>query len=260
MKIPIYIVDAFTKEVFKGNPAAVCPLPKWVPEDIMQKIAFENNLAETAFFVKEENHFYIRWFTPTTEVKLCGHATLATAHVLIEHLGFNEDAITFDCKSGLLKVNKVKGKLQLDFPKGDIKPSKLSFQSEKLFGIKHKEVFNADPDLILVFENENEVLSIKPDLKRIADLPYRGINVTAPGIDVDFVSRFFAPGSGIDEDPVTGSAHTNLTPLWAKKLNKSYLTAKQVSPRGGDLICELAGERVLISGNAVTYSIGEIIF
>jgi PhzF family phenazine biosynthesis protein len=256
--LKVYIVDAFTDKLFSGNPAAVCPLDTWLPDDLMQKIAAENNLAETAFIVNEPDGYRIRWFTPAVEVDLCGHATLASAHVMFNHLDLTGDEIIFNSRSGGLKVRKDGKLLTLDFPKDDLKKVEITREIEDLFSVKPLEMYKGKTDYLLIFENEEIIRTIIPDLDRISKLDARGVIISAPGRNVDFVSRFFAPQSGINEDPVTGSAHTTLIPYWAGKLNKTEMTALQVSERGGSLLCKLSGDRVLISGNAITYSIGEI--
>lgn len=259
--IKIYQVDAFTSRVFGGNPAAVCPLDAWLEDDIMLKIAAENNLSETAFFVKVGSIFHIRWFTPTTEVDLCGHATLATAHVLIHHLGFENDQIDFVCKVGSISVSRVDDDLQLNFPVDILRDVDVPTLVSSQFGEISIEAFAGKYDLLVVLEDEDLVVQLDLDLAKIALLKeYRGVIFTAPSQNVDFVSRVFAPQSGINEDPATGSAHCTLTAFWAKRLGKSTLVAKQVSARGGDLTCTLQNDRVLIQGKAVTYLIGEIFF
>jgi PhzF family phenazine biosynthesis protein len=257
MKLPIYQVDAFTDKVFMGNPAAVCPLKEWLSDDEMQQIALENNLSETAFFVKKENEFELRWFTPELEVDLCGHATLATAHVLFEHLNYEKAEIHFQTKSGLLIVKKESDRLMMDFPTDDmpqVEPPAVLFQA---LGVRSDLVFKTD-DYMVVLNSEDEVRKVKPDFRILSKVNARGVIVTSKGDKVDFVSRFFAPGVGIDEDPVTGSAHTKLTPYWAKRLDKNVLLAKQISQRGGNLTCRYKEDRTEILGNAVTYMIGEI--
>jgi PhzF family phenazine biosynthesis protein len=257
MKLPIFQVDAFTDHIFGGNPAAVCPLDNWLDEETMQQIAIENNLSETAFFVNNNDVYELRWFTPEYEVDLCGHATLATAHVLFEHLGFDKPEIHFQTKSGLLKVRKEEGRLMMDFPTDDmpqVEPPAVLFQA---LGIRSDHVFFTD-DYMVVLGSEEEVQKLDPDFRILSELNARGVIVTAPGNDVDFVSRFFAPGAGIDEDPVTGSAHTKLTPYWSKRLGKNILEARQISKRVGNLTCRNKGERTEILGHAITFMIGEI--
>ncbi len=261
MTIPIYQADAFTEKAFGGNPAAVCPLKEWLPDALMQNIALENNLAETAFVVAENNGYHIRWFTPTVEVDLCGHATLATAHVFFNHLQYEPKEINFHSKSGLLKVTRQQnGQLTLDFPRDhfeqetDIPPA-----LQKGLKIEATEVYKGKFDYMVVTDSQETVEKLQPDFRTLATIKSRGVLVTAPGNESDFVSRCFFPQSGIDEDPVTGSAHTLLTPYWAEVLGKSKLTAIQLSARKGYLDCELSGDRVLMSGYAVTYMKGEII-
>ena len=257
MKVPIFQVDAFTDHIFGGNPAAVCPLEKWLDDETMQHLAQENHLSETAFFVKTEDEFEMRWFTPEVEVDLCGHATLATAHVLFEHLGYEKVEIRFQTKSGLLTVKKEGERLMMDFPTDDmpqVDPPAVLFQA---LGIRSDHVFFTD-DYMVVLDSEEDVQNIDPDFRLLSEVNARGVIVTAPGNEVDFVSRFFAPGAGIDEDPATGSAHTKLTPYWSRKLGKDILEARQISKRVGELTCRNKGDRTEILGNAVTYLIGEI--
>ena len=251
-----YVVDAFADSLFSGNPAAVCPLEKWLPDNVMQDIAMENNLAETAFFVPEGTRYRIRWFTPVVEVDLCGHATLASAHVLFSHLGYAGREILFDSKSGELKVTK-EPMLTMDFPVDSIAAAKMPEDLVEALGRSPIECYKGKSDYMLVFETQAHIEAFRPDFKLVAKVPARGVIVTARGDKVDFVSRFFGPQSGIDEDPVTGSAHTTLIPYWSRKLGKTKLSALQVSRRGGRLECELAGERVKIAGNAITYMIGD---
>ena len=259
MKQKIYQVDAFAKQIFSGNPAAVCPLDKWLPDQLMQKIAMENNLAETAFYVKEGDQFTIRWFTPAVEVDLCGHATLAAAFVLFDKEGYEGDTINFHSpRGGPLTVSKNQNLLSLNFPADIIEPAHLTTDLKALFNQQPQEVFKGKTDYMFVFENETEIKNCKPDLAKVAGLDVRGIIITAPGYSTDFVSRFFAPRVGINEDPVTGSAHTTLTPYWAGRLNKNDLSAIQLSERKGYLQCTLSGDRVEISGEARLYMTGEI--
>lgn len=259
MNLKIYQVDAFASKVFGGNPAAVVPLTSWLEDQLLQQIAKENNLSETAYYVKEGNRFTLRWFTPAMEVDLCGHATLAAAHVLFQHEGFRGDEIEFvSPRSGPLHVRKKNGVLQLDFPVDDLSEVFLAEDLHQGFDPKPLAAFKGKTDYVLLFENEGQIQNLKFDIPSIAKVKARGIIVTAPGNEVDFVSRFFGPQVGVDEDPVTGSAHTTLTPFWSKRLGKKILTAVQLSSRKGSLTCEMAGNRVLISGKAVTYLIGEI--
>jgi len=258
MEQKIYQVDAFAEQIFSGNPAAVCPLDHWLPDPVMQNIARENNLAETAFYAREKDNFRIRWFTPAVEVDLCGHATLATAHVLFNHEKFAGHQITFQSRSGPLTVTKSGDSLTLNFPSDTLAPVNNMLEFEEAFGIKPLEALKGKTDYMLVFESEDQIKRIQPDMRLVSTLKARGVIVTSKGDQVDFVSRFFAPQSGIDEDSVTGSAHTSLTPYWSKKLNKTELSARQLSSRGGKLHCKLAGDRVEISGQARTYLVGSI--
>lgn len=260
MRLPLYQVDAFATEVFEGNPAAVCPLDEWLPEETMQKIATENNLAETAFFVKEGPEYRLRWFTPVTEVNLCGHATLASAHVLFEHLGYEEEVIRFETLSGSLSVQKEGGQFVMDFPMGTCNPAEPPPLLEQALGIECNEIYS-DMDYLCVLEQEEQVRSLSPNMRLLVQVDGRGVIVTAPGDQegIDFVSRFFAPKVGVDEDPVTGSAHTMLAPYWGAKLSKKNLVGQQISQRGGTVYCSLRGDRVSLSGRAKTYLKGEII-
>lgn len=258
MNIPIYQVDAFTNKLFGGNPAAICPLEDWLPYETMQKIAAENNLAETAFYVKNEDSFDLRWFTPTFEIDLCGHATLATAHLLFE-LGFEGDKIDFKTMSGMLTVMKNGGLLSMDFPSWKPKPTESLLEFEHAFSIHPQEILKKR-DYFLVFDNENEIrnLVVNPGLLTPSKYDKCGIICTAKGDEVDFVSRFFVPGSTVFEDPVTGSAHCSLIPYWSEKLAKKEMKALQLSDRQGQVYCKDLGERVEIAGTAVTYLKGEI--
>jgi PhzF family phenazine biosynthesis protein len=261
MKIKLYQVDAFTDTLFRGNPAAVCVLNEWLDDDIMQKIAMENNLSETAFVVQKNNQFQIRWFTPVDEVILCGHATLATAHVLINYYKYTSNEIIFKSKySGILKVRKEGKYLTLDFPIDRIKKVIPPNNLIKGIGKEPIEVYKGKTDYLLVYQKEEDIQAISPNFTILSHMKTRGIIVTSKGDHSDFVSRFFAPKLGINEDPVTGSAHTTLIPYWAKKLNKNELTAKQLSSRQGQLKCRLDKDRVYISGETKTYLKGEILF
>jgi PhzF family phenazine biosynthesis protein len=258
MKIPIYQVDAFTSEVFKGNPAAVCPLKEWLPDKIMQKIAKENNLSETAFFINNKNTFDIRWFTPVSELDLAGHPTLATAHVIVKELNFKIDEIIFNTKIGdTLTVTKKKNLFMMNFPS---RPAKLDNNIKLVAEALGKEPIKLlrQRDAVAVFEKEDDIKLISPDMDKLKKLDYSIIIVTAPGQKVDFVSRCFAPKLGIMEDPVTGSAHCELIPYWSKILNKNQLLAHQISDRGGKLYCNHNEDRVTIGGEAVTFLRGEI--
>jgi PhzF family phenazine biosynthesis protein len=259
MTLPIYQIDAFTDRLFSGNPAAVVPLEGWLSDETMTHIAAENNLAETAFYVPTENGFHIRWFTPTIEVDLCGHATLAAAYVIFKILKYDSPTVRFESRSGELLVECIEDWMTLDFPidvyQVAVPPPALV---ESLNSVTMLEVYKGKTDYLVVLDTEDEVLDLEYDIIVLSTIPARGIIITAPGKEVDFVSRFFAPQSGIDEDPVTGSAHTTLIPYWAEKLSKTTLTAKQLSKRGGFLQCKLDGERVQISGQARLYLKGEI--
>lgn len=258
MEIPLYQVDAFTNTLFGGNPAAVCVLESWLDDDVMQKIGAENNLSETAFIVKRGDQYDLRWFTPTTEIDLCGHATLASAFVVFNYLDTSLHRVEFITKSGLLTVDRVGNLLEMDFPSQEAtKLSKNESLGEAL-GLEPVEFYKSTYPMV-VYKSESQVRELKLDfvkLKKVEDC--LGVIVTAPGDSVDFVSRFFAPNLGIDEDPVTGSAHCTLVPYWSERLEKSILHAWQVSKRGGEVFCENRGDRVNISGNAVLYLKGVI--
>ncbi len=261
----IYQIDAFAQDVFQGNPAAVIPLKEWLSDELLQKIAMENNLAETAYIVAEGQGFLIRWFTPTVEVALCGHATLATGHVLFEHLGYEGDKIIFHTvQSGGLEVTRGSGagdgKLTLNFPAQGPEPVEAGPYSTAFegLGISARPLYKGSYDFMVVMDNQSEVEALRPDFRKLSALPGRGIVVTAPGEEADFVSRCFFPQSGIDEDPVTGSAHTMMVPYWAERLGKNRLSAIQLSARRGYLDCEFLGDRVFMSGHAKTYMKGEI--
>ena len=259
MQLPIFQVDAFTNEMFGGNPAAVCPLETWLPAPVMQRIAAENALAETAFFVPRDEAYEIRWFTPEIEMDLCGHATLAAAHVLARHLNCDRPSIQFLSPSGPLTVTVSKTLLTLDFPSR--KPEPAVAPTEILAAIAQAPVavFKAR-DYLLVFEDEETIRALDPDQRQMdqINLDPGGVIVTAPGTKADFVSRFFTPQASIFEDPVTGSAHCSLIPYWSEKLGKDSMRALQLSPREGQLFCTNAGDRVLIGGQAITYMTGEI--
>jgi PhzF family phenazine biosynthesis protein len=257
MKLQLYMMDAFASGNMKGNPAAVCPLDTWLDDSILQHIAQENNQSETAFLVRNGTHFDIRWFTPTTEVDLCGHATLASASVIYNFLGYSGPMIRFNSKSGELDITRNNDLITLNFP--IIQVNKMDPTPDLINGLGKtpKEIYKAT-DILAVFEDEADIIDIKPNLYLLEKLNARGIVVTAKGHDADFVSRFFGPAVGIPEDPVTGSAHSMLVPYWASKLNKTKFHALQLSKRGGELFCELANNRVLISGKANLYMKGEI--
>jgi len=260
MKLPIYQVDAFTDrsgKSFTGNPAAVVPLQEWIPDRLMQAIAEENNLSETAFFVPADPDFHIRWFTPKDEVKLCGHATLASAFILFSILDYQGNTVRFHSLSGPLSVKNDGHLFTLDFP--NQKPESCDPPNELIKGLgKTPLACYRKEDFIAVFEHEEHIASIQPKHAELEKLDLRGVIITAPSQENDFVARFFAPKFGIPEDPVTGSAYTQLTPYWAEKLGKNQLTAEQLSPRGGTVYCKLKGDRVLISGSAIMFMEGKI--
>ncbi len=258
MKLPYYEVSAFTANPFGGNPAGVCLLEAWVPNSVLQNIAANNNLAETAFTVPRGGDFELRWFTPILEMDLCGHATLAAAAVLFEERGLPGETVRFHTRSGLLTVTRSDDLLTLDFPSRSPTPSLTPEALLRGLGATPNEVLKAR-DYLAVFASEAEVRALKPDFAMLKTLDCLGIIATAPGNDCDFVSRFFAPGAGVDEDPVTGSAHCTLIPFWAPRLGKTKLFARQVSQRGGELFCEHSGERVCIGGRATLYLHGEIV-
>lgn len=261
-----YVVDAFTNELFKGNPAGVCFLDKWLDDNTLQNIAAENNLSETAFLVKNDGYYELRWFTPSIEVDLCGHATLASGHVLFNHHSEKGSRITFKTKSGLMYVEKKENDLFLDFPARKAEPVMQYSTLNKAFMFENEGVFKA-VDFLVVFKDEATLKSINPDFELLKGLKDEagltddsfGIIVTAKGDNCDFVSRFFAPNAGINEDPVTGRAHCTLIPYWADVLGKNKMKAKQLSKRTGELICEYKNDRVLIGGKAVTYMVGDIL-
>jgi len=259
MKIPIYQVDAFTSELFSGNPAAVCILDEWLDDARLQAIAAENNLSETAFLLKCGEDFKIRWFTPIREVSLCGHATLASAFVIFNCLEWSESIVRFQSlTSGVLPVTRNDDLLEMDFPARP--PSRQSVPQRLADALNHSpvDVLGTAQDLLVVLEDERAVRELKPDFPLLMQIERRGTIVSAPGDRCDFVSRFFAPHVGIQEDPVTGSAHCILVPYWAKRLGKKRLQARQVSKRGGELFCEDRGDRVTIAGKAVLYLEGII--
>jgi PhzF family phenazine biosynthesis protein len=263
IEIPMYQVDAFTSRLFHGNPAAVCPLDAWLPDQTLQAIAAENNLSETAFFIKRPADYELRWFTPMIEIDLCGHATLASAHVLFNHLGYREAKIAFSTrKAGMLYVTRKDRKLELDFPARPATSCPLPEGAHEALGGPLPKECGVARDFMFVYESEADVRALKPNFHKLQDVRRNGQHrfaiVTAPGKDCDFVSRFFCAGDGIDEDPVTGSAHCTLAPYWAEKLKKTKFFARQISPRGGELDCELKGDRVFMAGEAVTYLQGKI--
>lgn len=260
--LPIYQIDAFATKAFEGNPAAVIPLEKWLDDSLMQKIAAENNISETVFFVKDssgKSDFEIRWFTPTIEVKLCGHATMASAHALFSKLDFPGDTIRFSSKSGILIVTRQGNRLNMDFPTAEYQPvenpSQMSNTISKAIGHSPTEIYQSE-DLLVVLERGIDISQLDVDIEKLKSLPYRGVLVTVQAADsntdYDFFARFFAPNAGINEDPATGSAYTLLAPYWASQTGKNGFKARQLSARGADVICELKGDRVHISGSAVT--------
>ncbi len=258
MKIPIYQVDAFAAGVFEGNPAAVCPLEGWIDDQILQQIAEENNLSETAFFVHEpDGSFHLRWFTPVHEVDLCGHATLATAHVLFACLGYSEEVIRFNTRSGELTVTRTSAGYDMEFPSDYPRAAAVEGIGE-ILGASPLAVMEGVSDLLVEVKDETTVRQLDPDFRKMAELPYRGCIVTAPGSETDIVSRCFYPAYGIDEDPVTGSAHTTLFSYWSRKWERDELTAAQLSKRGGFIRGRVLKDRVILSGQAVVYLTGEI--
>jgi PhzF family phenazine biosynthesis protein len=257
MKLPIYQIDAFTSRLFGGNPAAVVTLTQWLADDVLQAIAAENNLAETAFVVPREDKAPLRWFTPTVEVDLCGHATLAAGHVLFAYHYPSRATLSFSTRGGVLGVSREGDRLSLDFPSRPGVPIEVSDQLAAALGTRPREAYVAR-DLLAVFETEHTIQTLRPDVGLIGTLDAFAVIVSAPGDSVDFVSRFFAPRAGIPEDPVTGAAHCTLVPYWAARLGKTTLSARQLSHRGGELDCELCDDRVVITGRTVEYLRGEI--
>ena len=260
MKLEIFQVDAFTSKPFGGNPAAVVPLTEWLPDETMMKIAAENNLSETAFFVKEDGNYHIRWFTPTLEVNLCGHATLASSHVIFNELKLQDESIRFRSdRSGELGVAKQGDRLVLDFPSYPMNEIEQSGEVAQAIGKIPLRMWESQGNMVfLQLESESDIRALEPDMSALGKIAFDEVIVTAEGDDSDFVSRMFAPRIGIPEDPVTGAIHCSLIPYWAEQLSKDSLFARQVSKRGGELFCELAGDRVKIGGNATLYLKGEI--
>jgi PhzF family phenazine biosynthesis protein len=267
--LKIFQVDAFAKTLFTGNPAAVVPLKTWLPDAILQNIASENNLSETAFFVPTSNEvadFHLRWFTPFTEVRLCGHATLASAHVLFNHLSFQADRLRFETKSGILTVKRNGEAYTLNFPADilrKVETPEILEKLEQILSVKPIEAFRGNDDFMVVLDSSKLVAEVQPNIKTLATLGSRGLIVTAQAdanTDLDFVSRCFFPEAGVEEDPVTGSAHTTMTVYWSEKLRKNTLKARQISKRGGDLMCKIADGRVYMTGSAVTYLVGDFYF
>jgi PhzF family phenazine biosynthesis protein len=257
MKIPLYQIDAFASKVFAGNPAAVCPLSGWLEDALMQAIASENNLSETAFFVPLDQGYHIRWFTPAAEVDLCGHATLASAYAIFTYLDPSRSRVTFKSRSGPLTVSKQGDVLAMDFPARPPLPCTVPPSLAGALAVRPFEVLCSE-DYFVVLPSEEDVRSVDPDMGLLKKVDLRGVIVTAKGKNADFVSRFFAPKVGVDEDPVTGSAHCALIPYWSGKLGRKDLLAHQVSKRGGELFCKDQGDRVVIAGRAVAYMEGTI--
>lgn len=257
MELQLFQVDAFADNVFEGNPAAVVLLDEWLDDELLRAIADENNLSETAFCVAENDGYRLRWFTPHSEVNLCGHATLATAHVLFEHRGFPADEIVFESRSGALRVRRCEAGLELDFPAGGRREIGIPSGMAEALGARPRQAFEGG-DCMVVLCSEAEVRALSPDFRALARMPGRGVIATAPGDEVDFVSRCFFPRLRVDEDPVTGSAHCQLAPYWAERLDKNVLIARQVSARGGTVRCRVAGERVMLAGPAADFMTGTI--
>ena len=257
MQLAIYQVDAFTGRLFAGNPAAVCPLEAWLPDVAMQAIAAENNLSETAFFVLRGDDYDLRWFTPTLETDLCGHATQASGFVVMNRLAPQKSTVRFHTRSGALTVTRQGEMFAIDLPAQLPAPCAMPPKTVAALGRKPAQILGA-VKYLAVYDSESEVAALAPDTAALADIDRDGVIVSAPGRDCDFVSRYFAPHAGIPEDPVTGSAHCTLVPYWAKRLGKSKLHARQISRRGGELFCELRGDRVVIAGRAALYLEGNI--
>ncbi len=258
MRIPIYQIDAFSDRLFAGNPAAVCPLPEPLPDQLLQAVAAENNLSETAFLLRRGEDYELRWFTPSVEVDLCGHATLASAYVVFRYLQPALEEVRFHTRSGLLKVRRRGEWLEMDFPARPAAPSQPPPGLIEALGLTPGEIWKAR-DYMAVYQSEDQVRELRPDLGALARVEMFAVIVTAPGRQADFVSRFFAPAAGVPEDPVTGSAHCTLAPYWAARLGKTTLRAQQLSRRGGELLCEVRGERVLLRGRAAAYLEGVIL-
>jgi PhzF family phenazine biosynthesis protein len=254
----IYQVDAFTNKLFGGNPAAICPLESWISEELMQNIAMENNLSETAFYVPRDNEFELRWFTPRAEIKLCGHATLATSHVIFAIEKSNQETLKFHTLSGVLTVTRAGRGYTMNFPADTFRKTEVTDEMKNVMGVEPELAFFGNDVLMLVLSTEKQLLSISPDPEKVEQLHRHGLIVTAKGEKSDFSSRCFFPHYGINEDPVTGSAHTLLTPYWADRLKKNALSARQLSQRKGELWCTLKGDRVEMSGEAVLYMTGTI--
>ncbi|MEP4484638.1 MAG: PhzF family phenazine biosynthesis protein [Halioglobus sp.] len=261
MQYPIYQVDAFADAAFSGNPAAVMPLTQWLDDITLQRIAAENNLSETAFLVPRGADFELRWFTPEVEVDLCGHATLASAHALFEHMDYSAEAVVFHTRSGPLTVSRADAMLVMDFPAPTLLPLAVDTAISQALGAVAVDAAIPDSNpsmMVYAFESQAEVAALTPDFRALLNGSEYAVIATAPGDQHDFVSRFFGPQVGIDEDPVTGSAHCCLTRYWAGRLGKSVLSARQISPRGGEVGCELRGDRVVLKGRAITYMTGTV--
>ncbi len=258
MELDFYQVDAFAEGVFTGNPAGVVPLYEWLSDELMQNIAAENNLSETAFFVQKGEYFELRWFTPETEVDLCGHATLASAYVIYEFLDYQDPAVVFETQSGRLFIDREGDMFSMDFPAWGVREIQVTERVSKALGARPVELFMGERDMMAVFESEDEVRNLRPDHRLVSQLDGMCMICTAPGLDYDFVSRTFVPEHGIPEDPVTGSAHCSLIPFWADRLGKSEMTAYQASKRGGVVGCQNLGDRIKIAGKAVTFMKGTI--
>ena len=257
MDIKIFQIDAFADECFRGNPAAICPLDEWISDELMQKIAFENNLSETAYFKKEGDKYKLRWFTPESEIELCGHATLASAYVIFEYLNKEVKEVTFATMSGDLVVTKEEGKISMMLPKIECERVEVTELLIEALGVIPREVLKGNK-LMIVLEDEDDVKYLEPNMEILKNIGADRIIVTAKGIEVDFVSRFFIPNSVIKEDPVTGSAHCELAPYWSRRLRRTILNAEQLSKRGGKLLCEVLDNSIKISGNAVIFLEGTI--
>ena len=257
MKLKLYQVDAFAEHVFEGNPAAVVPLDAWPDDRLLQAIAQENNLSETAFFVSADDGFELRWFTPRAEVDLCGHATLASAHVVFEHLAHDSDEIVFNTRSGRLIVKRTAQGMEMNFPAVGSETIEMPESLLEGLGARPTEVRGA-PDYLAIFESEHQVAALVPDFSALSRLDRRGVIATAPGSEFDFVSRCFYPKLGVNEDPVTGSAHCKMAPYWAQRLRQNELVARQLSARGGTVRCRMIGDRVILIGTAIDYLCGEI--
>lgn len=258
MRLPIYQIDAFAGELFAGNPAAVVPLERWIDDALLQSIAAENNLSETAFFIPVGAHYELRWFTPSAEVRLCGHATLASAHVIYNELGDQSEQLHFETLSGTLSVVREGETLLMDFPARVPELCPLPDDIGESLGREPVECYMAGDDYLMVFDRESDIPAISPDFRALGRLECRGVIVTAPGESADFVSRFFAPAVGVPEDPVTGSAHCALAPYWSERLGRKRVRGFQLSRRGGEVICEVRDDRVGLAGRTVKYLEGHI--